>query len=362
VCCAASSPIRASRPLRCRHGRSREPFGALAVIADPRAGGGAVGSRLADIERALDARGWPIGCRSPTRKTARAAGEARAREGYRYLAAVGDDLTVQDVLNGMFEDGRPIVEDPVLAVLPADTGCDLVRSFGLPGDIEAASRHLLGDTTYPFDVVKMQVTGPGGGPLVRYAHNVAEVGLHAAAWRSRTACPPPRQRSALPRVLVGYFRSRPHDLVVVADAKTHRMRAWSVIVGNGQFTDGGMRLSPRSFPGDGVLDALVFTGPKSDAYRLLPRMFARRSHPGRGDHGAPRQAPAVDHGRSAASRWWPTADSSARRLRRSNWCPIDPPQAMNDPSYADRIRRVTEAASERGLAALVIAPSPISRT
>jgi diacylglycerol kinase (ATP) len=51
-----------------------------------------------------------------------------------------------------------------------------------------------------------------------------------------------------------------------------------VIVGNGQFADGGMRLSPRSFPGDGVLDALVFTGPKSDAYRLLPRMFRHGDH------------------------------------------------------------------------------------
>ena len=28
-----------------------------------------------------------------------------------------------------------------------------------------------------------------------------------------------------------------------------------MIIGNGQFADGGLRLSPRSFPGDGVLDA-----------------------------------------------------------------------------------------------------------
>ena len=33
-----------------------------------------------------------------------------------------------------------------------------------------------------------------------------------------------------------------------------------------------------SFPGDGVLDALVFTGPKSDAYRLLPRIFRHGDH------------------------------------------------------------------------------------
>ena len=50
------------------------------------------------------------------------------------------------------------------------------------------------------------------------------------------------------------------------------------MIGNGQFADGGIRLSPRSFPGDGVLDALVFTGPRSDAYRLLPRIFRHGDH------------------------------------------------------------------------------------
>jgi diacylglycerol kinase family enzyme len=37
-------------------------------------------------------------------------------------------------------------------------------------------------------------------------------------------------------------------------------------------------MSPRSFPGDGVLDALIFTGPRSDAYRMLPRIFRHGDH------------------------------------------------------------------------------------
>ncbi len=37
-------------------------------------------------------------------------------------------------------------------------------------------------------------------------------------------------------------------------------------------------MSPRSFPGDGVLDALVFSGPRSDAYTLLPRIYRHGDH------------------------------------------------------------------------------------
>ncbi len=51
-----------------------------------------------------------------------------------------------------------------------------------------------------------------------------------------------------------------------------------MIVGNAQFASGGLRLSPRSFPGDGVLDVLVFEGPRSDAYTLLPRIFRHGDH------------------------------------------------------------------------------------
>src|SRR5438552_6959480 len=125
---------------------TKSPFGEIAVIADARAGGGRVANRLSDVERAITVRGL-----SYRMRVARSPGEASTLtaaaldEGFRYLAAVGDDLTVHDVVNGMFRDGRPIVDDPILAVLAAESGCDLVRSFGLPGDVDGAAAHLLGD-------------------------------------------------------------------------------------------------------------------------------------------------------------------------------------------------------------------------
>src|SRR5207237_7962485 len=65
---------------------------------------------------------------------------------------------------------------------------------------------------------------------------------------------------------------------VAADRGAYEGPAFNVVVANGQFTAGGMRLSPRSFPGDGVIDALVFHGAKSNAYTMLPRMFRHGDH------------------------------------------------------------------------------------
>jgi diacylglycerol kinase family enzyme len=38
-----------------------------------------------------------------------------------------------------------------------------------------------------------------------------------------------------------------------------------------------MRISPRSYPGDGLLDVQISTGPKSDAFTLIPNIY-------RGEH------------------------------------------------------------------------------
>ena len=256
------------------------PFGALAVIVDPTAGEGRVAAEVGAVERALAHRGLEhrIQVAEVPGDVSRLA-TAALDEGYRYLAAVGDDGTVQDVVNGMFRDGRTIVDSPVLAVMAAGSGCDLVRSFGLPGDVDGASSHLIGENTYELDVMKITARGRNGATEVRYAHNVAEVGLHASATARAAGFP---RWMGNGRRFVGFWAAyagtRRAVLDVVVDGRPQQHRAWSVIVGNGQFADGGLRLSPRSFPGDGVLDALLFTGPKSDAYRLLPRIFRHGDH------------------------------------------------------------------------------------
>jgi diacylglycerol kinase (ATP) len=256
------------------------PFGAMAVIADPRAGEGRVSRELDSLRRELDRRGleYELALLREAGDGERLASEA-ARRGRRYLVAVGDDGTVQDVVNGLFDDGRTLVEDPVLGVVSAGSGCDLIRSLGLPDDVEGAVSHLTGETTYPLDVMKVtSASADGTTRRVRYAHNLAEVGFGAAVTRRLKRYP--SWVGGAGRFLSfwsTYATFRVPRLRIAVDARERETRAWNVIVGNGQFSS-GLRLSPRSFPGDGVLDALVFFGPKSDAYTMLPRIYRHGDH------------------------------------------------------------------------------------
>lgn len=81
--------------------------------------------------------------------------------GERYLVAAGGDGTVHEVVNGMFQDNQPIVADAVLGVVAAGSGCDFVKSFGLPGDAVHAARHLAGHAVRCIDIGKVTFCAAG---------------------------------------------------------------------------------------------------------------------------------------------------------------------------------------------------------
>jgi diacylglycerol kinase (ATP) len=262
-------------------GAVTSPFGDLAVIVNPLDGNGRVGAELPALESALADRdlGYRLTVTSDRAETMEATAEA-LDGGTRFVVVVGDDHTVQDVVNGMFRDGAPIVPEPVLGVVAASGGNDLVRSFGLPRDTQGGVQRLVGDTTYPMDVMKITCRTARGGEVTRYAHNMAQIGLGATVAIKHAHLP--RWMGERGRSFVGfwsgYLHTRRRSFRIAFDTKRWEGHAFQVLVSNAQFASGGLRLSPRSWPGDGVLDALVFTGQKSDAYTMMPRILRHGDH------------------------------------------------------------------------------------
>jgi diacylglycerol kinase (ATP) len=262
------------------------PFGPLVVIANPRSGQGKVGAHLAEIERLLAGAGLSyriVRTTHPGHAT-EAARDALDR-GERYLVAAGGDGTVHEVLNGMMDGDRPVAGDAVLGVVAAGSGCDFVRSFGLPGDAVEAARHLAGDGVQPIDVAKVTFvssagsgsasgSGSGSAEVTRYFANIAEAGLGGAVV-DRTL--------RLPRFLggakyfVGFWLTLPgfgpRTVRIDADGREFAGRAFNVVVANCRFYGGGMQISPKSDPCDGALEVLVMKGPKSDAFTTLPKVY-----------------------------------------------------------------------------------------
>lgn len=200
-----------------------------------------------------------------------------ARDGADTVVAVGGDGTVNEVVNGLIVDDRP-VGTAALGVVPAGSGADFARSFALPPHTGENTRGIIGDTV-PIDVGRLTVTTPSG-PIVRYFVNVAETGMGAATVAAAERLP---RRLGKSRYLVAFWptlaRFRPGEVTVTADEHRVAVRAHTAIVANGRYFGGGMHISPHSSPGDGMVEIQVNIGPKRQAFTLVPRIYRGRHLP-----------------------------------------------------------------------------------
>ena len=247
------------------------PFGPLVLIANPNAGRGAVSRALPRVESVLRSKNLAYRIVRTTHPGhATEAARQALSDGERYLVAVGGDGTVHEVVNGMVRDGGPVAADAVLGVVAAGSGCDFVRSFGLPGDAAQAAERLTGDRVRTIDVGT--VTCADGD--TRCFVNIAEAGLGGAVV-ARAASLGKLLGGA--RYAAGFWltlpRFRPAAVRLDADGQYHAWRAFNVVVANCRFYGGGMQISPNSDPGDCLLDILVMTGPKSDSFTTLPKVY-----------------------------------------------------------------------------------------
>lgn len=166
-----------------------------------------------------------------------------------------------------------------LGVVPAGTGNDLARAWGLPSDPVAAVDTIdaclrLGSLLHVDAVRAESVDGSGGG--ARWVAGVVAAGFDAVVnerangWRwPRGAA---RYNLAIARELP-LFRPVPYRLVL--DGQVWETESLLVAVANTSSYGGGMTIAPDASPTDGLLDVVVVKPvPLHRFVRLFPQVYA----------------------------------------------------------------------------------------
>ncbi len=247
----------------------------VVLVVDPHAARGAAARELPDVQRAIAETGHQVRTLSVNgRAEARQAVRRAVREGERYLAVLGTDHLVHDAINGLLEDQAPLAPDAVLAVIPVGLESDFAKTFGLPEEPVAGAGRVAGDVVYPMDVGLITCRDRRGHERTEYFGSIAEAGLGgqvvARAGRLPFRSPRTRYFTSFWRTLATYRRP---TVTVVSGTRRFAGKATNVLVGNGQYQAGGVRVSPRGFPGDGFFEVQIWTGPRSDHFTMLPKMF-----------------------------------------------------------------------------------------
>jgi diacylglycerol kinase (ATP) len=187
--------------------------------------------------------------------------------GVTHFAVAGGDGTVNLAVNLLL--GLGLGETPTLGVLPAGTGCDLLRTFALPQDLAGAARHLASADTYDIDVVTLE--GEWG---LRYFVNVAQVGVGAAAVETSVRL---SRRLGAARYPIAFAARLPRfpraNVTVTTERRTYEADALAVILANAQFFAGGWNVAPRATLMDGVIDIQVISARKHQAPALVPKLI-----------------------------------------------------------------------------------------
>jgi YegS/Rv2252/BmrU family lipid kinase len=190
-----------------------------------------------------------------------------ASEGRTHFALVGGDGTVNLAVNVLLN--LDLDGPPTIGVLPVGTGCDLLRTFGLPQELGAAAKHLATEETYAIDVVTLE--GVWGR---RYFVNVAQVGAGAAA--AETAPKITRKLGVL-RYPLAFGIRLPRfpmaNVTVTTERRTYESEALAVIMANAQFFAGGWNVAPKATLVDGILDIQIISASKARAPAIVPKVI-----------------------------------------------------------------------------------------
>jgi diacylglycerol kinase (ATP) len=206
--------------------------------------------------------------------------ERAARDGADLVVAVGGDGTLNETVNGLLRGGG----GPELATIPLGTGMDFVRTYGIPSRFEDAVRTAIDGQTRAVDVGRVTYRTWAGDEQERYVCNVGSVGMSAAvAQRANGMSKVLGGRVtffyALTRVFLTWENT---EVTVTLDGAERRGRMHDVIVANGPWHGGGMKLAPDARPDDGLFDVvLIGDVSKVDFLTTAPKLYKGRhvSHP-----------------------------------------------------------------------------------
>jgi len=253
------------------------PYGIPYLIGDP----AAARHGLTELRRVLAHAGVVAEAavaRPGSATSARRLAERALTGGARFLVAVGSDPIAHGLVEALLaaKGSGEAAGDSDGSLVLGLVGLgrqDLAATFGLPDDPERAVRHLLGPGVFLADVGQARWQGPDGGERSGVFANTAELGYPAEVSSRLPRAARAGRAGRLAASVTGLTRSRSTPVRLTLDHTTVEFRLAGLVVANGQFTMGRMKVAPRALPDDGRMNVLAFEGQPLTIYARSRELY-----------------------------------------------------------------------------------------
>jgi len=255
------------------------------AIVNPVSANGSTGKEWPIFEKAIKASGinldyiyteYPMHAKSLAQEALKA--------GYEIILSVGGDGTMNEVLNGFFHEGELINENASLAIFSRGTGCDTIRTIGIGKNVNSIIEVLKNEKSQSLDVGLAEFIEYGGNKTQRYFLNVSDVGIGGeTTYRvNKNSKALKGFLSFLVGALTAMISYTNKDFEITIDNITIKDRLNSIIVANGKYFGGGMKIAPMAEMNDGYFDIIIIGNiSKFDFLINFPKIYKgdHMSHP-----------------------------------------------------------------------------------
>ena len=233
------------------------------LIVNPSSANGSTLKKLHSIEKELRSSIGEYEIRKTTAQNeATVLTREALRQGHQWIVAVGGDGTINEVVNGFFDEEGTTIGEPILSLLPSGTGGDFRKTWHVGRTAKDALHRMVHGEPRWMDAGIVRWHDADGAPRHRYFANIATVGLGA-----RVSDQANRQSKILGgkasfyvaslRALLGW--SNIPVSVQVDEQERISCMATTIAMCNGQFFGGGMQCAPNADPSDGLFDVVFMT-------------------------------------------------------------------------------------------------------
>lgn len=229
------------------------------VIVNPKSQGGKLGKRWTEVAESLG-RAFPFDevVTQGVGDATRLAREA-LRGGAERIVAIGGDGTVNEVVNGFFDNGTPIAPDATLGLIPFGTGGDLRRSLGIPQGTSEAAAVIAGGHRRKIDVGKLGFVASDGSPATRMFANIASFGVSGVVDRlvNESGKKLGGKLSFMFASVRATWSYKNQRVQLVFDGQDRaELSINTVAIANGKFFGGGMKVAPAAELDDGTFEVV----------------------------------------------------------------------------------------------------------
>ncbi|MEA1873262.1 MAG: diacylglycerol kinase family protein [Bacteroidota bacterium] len=180
--------------------------------------------------------------------------------GYKCLIVVGGDGTVNEVVNGVFHQEIVPPEEISMGIIPVGTGNDWARYYGIPKKYKKALEYLFSGEAHFQDVGKL-THSIDGNPATHYFVNIAGFGFDALVVKATNDMQERGNRMAI-AYLFNLFRMalsyKSLSMKVEINDEVIERKLFSISIGNGKYSGGGMKQTPHAVINDGFFDVTIY--------------------------------------------------------------------------------------------------------